>query len=225
MKRIGLVIAVEIQAFNDRYGEPDEIIWIRKQEVRKYVSDTYELYVMQSGAGEIAAASTTQFLISEFDVEMILNYGVVGGLTEEISKSRICVVKDVVHYDFDTSAADQCEVGRYLNYPSVYLPTAEQLWKEAVQNAPELKPVRCASGDKFIADAQDKKRIAEYFQADICEMEAAGIVLTCDRNNIPCLLIKMVADGITGGAEEYHREALNSAKKCLEVFEKVIENL
>ena len=142
MKRIGLVIAVEIQAFNDKYGEPDEIIRIRKQEVRKYVSDTYELYVMHSGAGEIAAASTTQCLISEFDVEIILNYGVVGGLTEEISKSRICVVKDVVHYDFDTSASDQCEVGRYLNYPSVYLPTTEQLWKEAILSAPELKPVR-----------------------------------------------------------------------------------
>ena len=225
MKRIGLVIAVEIQAFNDKYGEPDEIIRIRKQEVRKYVSDTYELYVMHSGAGEIAAASTTQCLISEFDVEIILNYGVVGGLTEEISKSRICVVKDVVHYDFDTSASDQCEVGRYLNYPSVYLPTTEQLWKEAILSAPELKPVRCASGDKFIADPAAKKRMAEYFNADICEMETAGIVLTCDRNGIPCLLIKMVADGITGGEEEYHKEALNSAKKCLEVFEKVIEKL
>ena len=225
MKKIGLVIAVEIQAFNYRYGEPDEIIWIRKQKVRKYIKDTYELYVMQSGAGEIAAASTTQFLISEFDVEMILNYGVVGGLTEEISKSRICVVKDVVHYDFDTSVADQCEVGRYLNYPSVYLPTTGRLWKEAVLIATELKPVRCASGDKFIADVKDKERLAEYFNADICEMEAAGIVLTCNRNDVPCLLIKMVADGITGGAEEYHKEALNSAKKCLEVFEKVIVNL
>jgi len=112
MKKIGLVIAVEIQAFNDRYGEPDEIIRIRKQKVRKYIKDTYELYVMQSGAGEIATASTTQFLIIEFDVEIILNYDVGGGLTEDISKSRICVVKDVVHYDFDTSAADQCEVGR-----------------------------------------------------------------------------------------------------------------
>lgn len=225
MKKIGLVIAVEVQAFNDRYGEPDEIIWVRKQKVRKYVGDTYELYAMQSGAGEIAAASTTQLLISEFDVEMILNYGVVGGLTEEISQSRICVVKDVVHYDFDTSASDQCEVGRYLNYSSVYLPTAEELWKQAINIAPELKPVRCASGDKFIADPKAKKCMAEHFQADICEMEAAGIVLTCDRNGIPCLLIKMVADGLTGGAQEYHKEALRSAKKCLDVFEKVIELL
>ena len=225
MKKIGLVIAVEIQAFNDRYGKPDEIIRIRKQEVRRYVKDTYELNAMQSGAGEIAAASTTQFLISEFDVEMILNFGVVGGLTEKISKSRICVVKDVVHYDFDTSASDHCEVGRYLNYPSVYLSTTEQLWKEALEIAPELKTVRCASGDKFIADPEAKKQMAEYFDADICEMEAAGIVLTCDRNGIPCLLIKMVADGITGGAEEYHKEAMNSAKKCLDVFEKVIDNL
>ena len=225
MKKIGLVIAVEMQAFNGKYGEPNEILWIRKQEVRKYIKNTYELYVMQSGAGQIAAASTTQFLISECDVEMVLNYGVVGGLTEEISKNRICVVKDVVHYDFDTSASDYCEVGRYLNYPSVYLPTTEQLWKEAVKAAPELKPVRCASGDKFIADSEAKKQMAECFDADICEMEAAGIVLTCDRNKVPCLMIKMVADGINGGVEEYHKEGLNAAKKCLDVFERVIDIL
>lgn len=225
MKKIGLVIAVEIEAFKNKYGVPDEWIFVHNQQVRKYIKDTYELYVIQSGAGEIAAAATTQLLISEFDVEMILNYGVVGGLTEEISKSRICVVKDVVHYDFDTSASDHCEVGRYLNYPSVYLPTEEELWKKAVCIAPEMNPVRCASGDKFIADPKVKKRMAEFFDADICEMEAAGIVLTCDRNGIPCLLIKMVADGIYGGAEEYHKEALIAAKKCLDVFERVIEDV
>ena len=67
--------------------------------------------------------------------------------------------------------------------------------------------------------------MAECFDADICEMEAAGIVLTCDRNKVPCLMIKMVADGITGGAEEYHKESLNAAKKCLDVFERVIDIL
>ena len=42
MKKIGLVIAVEMQAFNGKYGEPNEILWIRKQEVRKYIKNTYE---------------------------------------------------------------------------------------------------------------------------------------------------------------------------------------
>ena len=33
-------------------------------------------------------------------------------------------------------------------------------------------------------------------------MEAAAIVMTCDRAGIPCLLIKAVSDGVTGGEEE-----------------------
>ena len=39
-------------------------------------------------------------------------------------------------------------------------------------------PVVCASGDKFIADSEQKIKVHEMFDADICEMEAAGIVLT-----------------------------------------------
>ena len=32
-----------------------------------------------------------------------------------------------------------------------------------------------------------------------CEMEAAGIVLTSNRNRVPCLLIKIVSDSVSGG--------------------------
>lgn len=225
MKKIGIVIAVEIEAFYKKYGEPDEIISVHNQEVRKFSAEGYELYTIRSGAGEIAAASATQLLISAFNVEMILNFGVVGGLTDEISKHRICIVKEVVHYDFDTSPVDNCEVGRYLEYPSVYIPTNEDLRNKAMAIAPELVPVICASGDKFIADPEAKRNIHTNFNADICEMESAGIVLTCDRNGVPCLLIKMVADGIEGGAEEYTKEFTNSSEKCLDVLERVIAEL
>ena len=225
IKKIGVVIAVEIDAFEKKYGKPDEIIIIHHQEVMKYITDKYELYAVHSGAGEIAAASTTQLLISEFNVDAIFNFGVVGGLTEEISEHRLCVVQNVVHYDFDTSEVDECEVGRYLNYPTIYLPTDQNLLKKAIEIAPELMQVTCASGDKFIASTEKKKELQQKFHVDICEMEAAGIVLTCNRNEIPCLLIKMVADGIADGAEEFLKEKQKSSEKCLDVFEQVVLQL
>ena len=49
------------------------------------------------GPGEIAAASGTQFLISEYHVDIVMNFGVVGGLTEEMSKTKVCIVEKVVH--------------------------------------------------------------------------------------------------------------------------------
>ncbi|MEG2144680.1 MAG: 5'-methylthioadenosine nucleosidase, partial [Oscillospiraceae bacterium] len=63
------------------------------------------------------------------------------------------------------------------------------------------------------------------FKADICEMEAAGVVLTCNRNNIPCLLIKTVSDSITGGAEEFRQAVNDSACICLRVVSKIIPNI
>ena len=80
----------------------------------------------------------------------------------------------------------------------------------------------CASGDRFVGKAEDKAALNRDFDAEICEMEAAGIVLTCDRCGVPCLLIKTVSDGITGGAEEFLKEISRSADICLEITDEIM---
>ncbi len=225
MKRIGMLVAVEIDSVLTRYGTPLETKDYRGFSVLTYQNDGYLLYVLNSGAGQIAAAAGVQFLISELHVEMIVNFGVVGGLTPEMAKSRTCIVERVVHYEFDTSPIDNCEVGRYLHYPSIYLPTTPSLVKRAMELEPSLKPVTCASGDKFVDTAERKTALHKQFDADICEMEAAAIVLTCDRNNVPCLLIKAVSDSLTGGAEEFLDALQETSAVCLEVADRIIKEL
>ncbi len=225
MKKAGMIVAVEMDAVDKKYGAPCRKIIKAGYEIEVYDLNNYELFVLHTGAGEIAAAAGTQLLISEFHVDIIFNFGIVGGLTSEISERRICVVKDVVHYDFDTSASDHCEVGRYLTYPSVFLLTTQELVEKVTQIVPKIAVVRCASGDKFIADPVQKKKLHEDFGADICEMEAAGIVLTCDRNEVPCLLIKMVADGLHGGAEEFHEVREWTSDVCLDVMDQVLRQI
>ncbi|MBQ5541877.1 MAG: hypothetical protein IIU06_02280, partial [Erysipelotrichales bacterium] len=61
--------------------------------------------------------------------------------------------------------------------------------------------------------------------AEICEMEAAGILLTADWNEVPCLMIKMVSDGVEGGAEEFARELENTGRKCAAILAKVLEEI
>lgn len=224
-KRAGLLVAVEMDAVRRRYGEPERTLTVHGQTVEVRTIGGYELYALHCGAGEIAAAAGTQLLISDCGAQVIFNFGIVGGLTEEISKSRLCVVKSVVHYDFDTSAYDHCEVGRYVQYPSVYIPMTEALWRRAAALCPELTPVVCASGDKFVDGGEKKRALHQAFGADICEMEAAGVVLTCDRNGVPCLSVKMVSDGVEGGAEEFAREFDRASDTCLKVLEQVLTGL
>ncbi|MBP1553582.1 MAG: 5'-methylthioadenosine/S-adenosylhomocysteine nucleosidase [Oscillospiraceae bacterium] len=225
MKTIGMIVAVEIKAVLDRYGSQLEEKNVAGYRILEYKTDKYNLVIAKCGAGEIAAAGCTQFIISEYKPDMIINFGVVGGLTAEMAKTKTCVVEKVVHYDFDTSAVDNWEVGRYAEYPDPYIPTNSDLLHKAIAINPELMPVICASADKFIADPQLKANLNKQFGAHICEMEAAGIVLICNRNNVPCLLIKSVSDSIEGGAEEFRSTINEAAALCLDIADKVISEL
>lgn len=225
MKTIGIIVAVEIDAVLDRYGDRLCEKEVAGYYVLEYRTPNCNLIIARCGAGEISAASGTQFLISEYKVDAIINFGVVGGLTEAMTKTKTCVVEQVVHYDFDVSALEKRGVGHYEMYPSPFIPADKNLLEKALKLHPELVPVICASADKFIADPQTKINLNKQFGADICEMEAAGIVITCNRNKVPCLLIKSVSDSIQGGAEEFRNTINEAAAMCLDIADKIINDL
>ena len=82
-----------------------------------------EIYIIHSGCGNIAASSATQVLISLYNVEMIINFGVVGGLDDSLFVDDVIIVDKVIHYDFDCSEID---VGvrkhQYERFESEYIP-------------------------------------------------------------------------------------------------------
>lgn len=224
-KRIGVVVAVELDAVLAKYGEPKETIKKRGSTVHTYENEDFVMYVLDSGAGEIAAAAGTQLLISEFDVDMILNFGVVGALTEEMATAELCVVEKVIHYDLDTTNWLNLPRGQYPDRPSAYVPADAALLGKALEINPSLKKVVCASADKFVDGAEAKTALHEKYGADICEMEAAGIVLTSVRNGVPCLLIKAVSDSLTGGGAEFMTELKRVSAICFDVVDKIIRSL
>lgn len=226
-KNIGLIVAVEISAVKEKYGKP-----IAEERIDAYNVMTYQvdkdtnLYVIHSGAGQIAAAATTQFLISRLNCSLILNFGIVGGLTQEMSEITTCVVDRIIHYDFDTSEVDEgYTVGRYTENKDEYIPVTKELVDKAIAIEPTLKRVTDASGDKFVGKLEKKKELHDLYGADICEMEAAGIALTCNRNNIPFLMIKCVSDGCGADPKEYFTNFKKSAGLCFEITDKIIKNL
>lgn len=225
MKNIGMIVAVEIKSVLNKFGTPIQELQFTGYSVYQYKLGEHSLFVLNSGAGQIAATMATQFLITQFNVDLIVNFGIVGGLTQEMSLVKTCIVESVVHYEFDTSDADGSDIGRYLAYPSIYIPTTKEIVDRALSIEPSLKKVVCASGDKFIGQKEKKEELHNIFKADICEMEAAGIVLTCNRNKVPCLLIKTVSDSVEGGAIEFKNTFDESARVCLEVTIGILDRL
>lgn len=152
--------------------------------------------------GEITAAAGVQLLITHFGVEVLFNFGVVGALTERASSYAMTYVGRVCHYAMDTSAVDGCEVGYYDVLGSKFAENDSALIAKA-KTVLDLPVVTCASADKFVADPAEKADIARRFEAEICDMESAAIAIVCRYNNLPCLMVKCVADTLFGGAEDY----------------------
>ncbi len=227
MKKFGMVIAIE-KELADVLKVFGQVRQVRNDayKVFKITRDNAEIYVAASGAGQIAASGATQFLISEYKVEAILNYGFVGSLSADIKCMDILLVKEVVHYEFDTSLIDGCEVGRYLQYNGVEIPLSLTLRSKTVEDFPELRAVRLASGDKFIASAEKKQWLVDTFGADICDMEGAGIALTANRNGVPVLSVKVVSDNADESSPKTFTEiAQRGTAECAIILTDIVDKL
>lgn len=226
MKTIGMVVAMqsEVESFLSAKKLKVERIKYGGFDVMKFNLGQNEVYCVRSGVGEIFASAATQMLISVYKVEVIINFGVCGALTERLSVGEVALVEGVVHYDFDTSPIDGCEIGRYLQYPEVTLRPDKALLELAKNVNPRIQPVVCASADKFVADEKIKENLAKIYGADVCEMESAGVLLACLNMEVPCLIVKAISDG-KGGVEEFKQMVTHASQQYVEFVQKLSEIL
>ena len=151
MKRLGLLVAVEIDAVNELLGSPK---W-KKEEygfpISCYELKGNELIVIHSNAGELAASEATSVLILEYGVKTIFNFGIVGALTHKIGDTPLVFVKEVVHSDADLSQIDHVPVGQHAGFDTPFIHLDEEYLNLASQVYPDIPLVRCASGDRFVS--------------------------------------------------------------------------
>lgn len=200
--RAGLVVAVETGAVRRIFGEAKEKKRMGGFRVYVYQQGELEIFAIAGCAGEIAAAAGTQALISEAKVDIVVNAGVAGGLSEDFPPGSLVIVDNVVHYDYDVTGAGGDGQGCYPFLPGPYIPVTDGLAKAAGKLFPGAVTGICASGDKFIDSTSEKAELNRRFLAGVCDMEAAGVALTCYRNRTPVLILKSVSDGHDGGFAE-----------------------
>ena len=221
--RIGIIVATkkEREAFFEVFGKPYlSNLGKNNFKVMMWRLDLLKsVYLILGGLGELASAASTQYLIDHFKVDKIINYGVVGGLSEEHEAKKVGIVDKIVHYDFDISFESDYEVGEYPNVGLYHTPI-----KQAISIPPSDGVARfvCASADKVVGGGEPKRELRRKFGADICEMEAAGIIITCNRNGIPCSFIKAVSDGVDEDEEAFTKNVHEASRRCVELIARYI---
>ena len=197
--KIGFLVAMESEyaPFLSELGKCVRSEVICGIEFCTYESNGNEIILGKCGIGELAAASTAALLIGRFGCDRIVNYGLVGSLDGK-EVGTLVAVRDVVYYDFDLSPFGR-PVGMPADIDLVYIPADLSVLQGELRNLPAL---RLASGDKFVSDVAFKDRLVREFSANICDMEGAGIAITCTRAHVPFTMIKLVSDAADDAAVE-----------------------
>ncbi len=221
---IGILVAVEFDAFYDIYKEPIERYKHGSFEVLKYHIHGKDVFVCPSSMGQIRAALAMTLLLDVYKCHTIINYGVVGALNDR-QVEDLTVVESVSHYGFDTSDLNGVAKGQYEIFDDVAMKATESLMDLAIKIDPHLKKVRLASGDKFIAGLDAKTRLANDWDCDIVDMEGAAIALACHLYGANFLMIKAVSDALTEGGTEFYENFERASKVAVGIIDDIIEAL
>lgn len=184
--------------------------------------------VVQCGIGKVNAAICAQTLINTFGVGRVINTGVAGSLTKDLTINDFVVSSDAVQHDYDITVLGYAK--GEIPYTGLFaFPADEELRRRAVeavrQAAPSSKVVegRVCSGDQFISTPQQRDTIVAEFGGLCAEMEGAAIAQVCHLNETPYVIIRAISDGSDGmDFLEFQAEA---AKECASAVLTMVGNL
>jgi adenosylhomocysteine nucleosidase len=178
-----------------------------------------DVVIVRSGIGKVNAAICAQILVDDYKVDVIINTGIAGSLSNEINIGDIVLSTDALQHDVDAVAFGYLK-GVIPRMETSIFKAEESLVTLAKFTCESVNPdIRCfagrvVSGDQFIADQLIKEQLVACFDPMCTEMEGAAIAQVAYLNKLPFLIIRAISD-----------KADNSAKMDYPTFEaKAIEH-
>ena len=159
--------------------------------------------VAKCGIGKVFAALCAEIMILKYSPDLLVNTGVGGAIGGGLRCGDVVIADRLCQHDMDTSAIGDPK-GLVSGINMIYFeadPRARGILMEQGRALGlAVKSGTVATGDKFIADASDKERIASDFNASVCEMEGCAIAQTALVNNTPFAVVRAISDSADGEA-------------------------
>ena len=223
---IGIIGAmdIEVDALISAMTDAEERIISSVRYVKGKLFDK-DIVVAKCGIGKVFAAICAQTMILEYKPSLIINTGVAGSLERGFNVLDVAVAKSVVQHDMDTSAIGD-PVGLISGINVIYIDACTNVSKAlkaaSLKVGCNVKEGVVASGDKFVADPQEKANINKLFGAIACEMEGASIGHVCYVNNVPFGILRTISDG-DGAEMDYMTFAPKAAMQATEIVKEFIK--
>ena len=200
-----LLSQTEIEGLKSMYGKP------------VYTGKAFgkDVVIVVCGVGKVNAAAGACAALSK-GADVILNFGVAGGLHQNTEVSEIYLIEKAVQYDFDCTQLGAPKIGTLDGETENFLP----------RSVPEQLgfPRRAlGTGDRFNDSPADHELLLEL-GCDVREMEAAAIAQVCKYASVPCVCVKAISDvyGLGSTTDQYRKNRdfalLNLKARLPEIF-------
>lgn len=172
--------------------------------------------IAKCGIGKVFAAICAQTMIMKYSPDLLVNTGVGGAIGGGLNCGDVVIADRLCQHDMDTSAIGD-PVGLVSGINMIYFDAdaraREILLSEGERLGLAVKSGTVATGDRFIASGEDKRRIADSFAASVCEMEGCAIAQTAYVNATPFAVVRAISDSADGEATMDYPTFLGIAAK------------
>jgi adenosylhomocysteine nucleosidase len=157
----------------------------------------HNVVIVKSGIGKVNAAMTATILINTFDVRLIINTGVAGGL-EPVNIGDIILAEGIAYFDVSLTEIDDVPYGQMGSDPLLVKTNDQYLAKgKKVFDKLGYSYVvgNLVSGDKFVTKKRDLAKISKQVPNILgVEMEGMAIAITAYKFNRPFISIRGISD-------------------------------
>jgi adenosylhomocysteine nucleosidase len=193
----------------------------------------HSLFVFACGVGKVTAAVNTALLMKHHNVDVIINVGSAGGLSDQLAVGDVVIADRAAYYDVDLTAFGY-QMGQLSKMPPYFEPDKNML--ALIKNDRSLftektKLGQIVSGDTFVNNNELKSKIMSNFPGVLAlDMETASIAQCAFMFKKPFLAIRGISDASCSKSKGHHEENLEMASKnaadfCLRLIHKLGENL
>ena len=217
MNNIGIIGAMDEEVdILVNLMEVNEVIEKASLKFYKGKLENKDVVVVRCGIGKVNSALCAQILISEFNVEAVVNTGVAGALNSKLDVFDIVISTDAIEYDFDTTVFGHKKGEIPRMETSTFIADERRIdfaYNSSINEVKNHKVLkgRVVTGDRFISSKELKDELVKEFDAYCGEMEGASIAHVCYLNKTPFVIIRAMSDKADGSADVVYDEFVKDA--------------
>ena len=153
-----------------------------------------DLVFLHGGWGKISAAASTEYAITRWNPEALINLGTCGGIGGRASRGETLLVTRAITYDIYESMGDSAEAIRW------YTTDIDLSWLD--DRFPlQVRRSHLVSADRDLMPSQVDE-LVERFDAIAADWESGAIAFVANRRSVPLLIVRTVSDLVTPQAGE-----------------------